>query len=104
MAISCGSKRRLAVSRDLQLDLAGLGHHRLAAITVAAVAALLGGQMMIHLGVQRPLGQRLLEIVEQPVGVKCRLRVRPGQQLIQQRVRNPWCLASGHEESPSFPS
>jgi len=99
-----GIEGRLPVAGDLQLDPAGLGGHPLAHITIPAVAGLLRGQVMIHLGIQGPLGQSLLEIIEQPVGVKRRLRVRPGQQLVQQRIRNVGCLASSHGESPSSPS
>jgi hypothetical protein len=32
--------------------------------------------VVVHLGVQRPLGERFLQFVEQPVGVECRFRVR----------------------------
>jgi hypothetical protein len=95
---------RLPIPRDLQLDPAGLGRDRLAAIAVPAVAGLLGGQMMLHLGVQRPLGQRLLQVIEPAIGIEGRLRVRASQQLIQQRVGNTGCLASGHRGSPSVPS
>jgi hypothetical protein len=45
-------ERRLSIARNLQLDPAGLGRHRLAAVAVAAVAGLIARQMMIHLGVQ----------------------------------------------------
>src|SRR6478735_7713360 len=102
LAMSWGSKVDCR-SRGTS-DPAGLGGHPLAALPAPAVAGLLRGQMMIHLGIQGPLGQSLLEIIEQPVGVKRRLRVRPGQQLVQQRIRNVGCLASSHGESPSSPS
>ena len=60
---------------------------------------------MIHLGVQRPLGQRLLQIVEKAVGVKCRLRVRAAKQLVKQRVRYPGALrrAIGNSFDPLCP-
>ena len=54
----------LAVPRDLQLELARVGRHRLSAVAVAGVAGLAGRQMMVHLGVQRPLGESLLQLVE----------------------------------------
>ena len=80
---------RLPVARHLQLDLAGVGRHRLAAIAVAAVAGpVLADEVMVHLGVQRPLGQRLLQIVEQAVRVERRLRIGAGQQLVEDRIRN----------------
>jgi hypothetical protein len=43
---------------------------------------------MIHLGVQNPLGQRLLQIIEQAVRVECSLRVGTSQQLVENGVRN----------------
>jgi len=54
----------LPITRNLKIDLTGLRHHRLATVTVAAVAAFLTRQMMIHLGIQGPLRERLLQIVE----------------------------------------
>src|SRR3712207_3023026 len=85
LAMSCGSK--VASARDLQRQLAGAGQHRLRAITVAAVGPavrLAALEVVIQLGVQRPLGQGLLQPVQQaPVG-----QGGPGigsvQQLIQQ--------------------
>ena len=44
------------------------------------------GQGMIHLGVQRPLGQRLLQPVEQAAGVKRGRRIGARQKLVEQRV------------------
>lgn len=43
---------------------------------------------------QGPLGQRLLQVVEQPVGVKRLLGVGASQQLVQQSIRNMGSLAS----------
>lgn len=96
-------ERRLSVARDIQFDPAGLGRHCLTAIAVAAVAGLIARQMMIHLGVQRPLGQGLLQIVEQAIGVKGGLGIGAGQKLVQERVRNARCLASCHRKPPSGP-
>ncbi len=31
--------------------------------------------MLVHLRVQRPLGQRLLQFVDQPIGIEGRLRI-----------------------------
>jgi len=57
---------RLPVPRDLERQLAAVGDHRLPAIAVAAVAlATFSGQVVVHLGVQRPLGERLLQLVQQ---------------------------------------
>ncbi len=74
---------RLPIARNLQLDPARVGRHGLFAIAVAAVAGLAGRQMMIHLGVQRPLGQRLLQLVEQTIGIKRCFRIRAGQKLVE---------------------
>lgn len=95
-----GIERRLPVPRDLQLDPAGLGGDRLPSIAVAAVADLVARQVMVHLGVQGALGQRLLQIVEQAVGVEGRLGIGAGQQLVQEFVRNAGGFASGHREPP----
>ena len=59
---------RQAIPWDLQVDLAGVGEHGLTAIAVAGVVALtLLVEMMVHLGVEGPLSQSLLQLVEQPV-------------------------------------
>ncbi len=42
----------LAVTRHRELDLAGVGDHRLPSITVTPAARLLAGQVMVHLGVE----------------------------------------------------
>ena len=39
-------------------------------------------QMVIHLGIQRPLGQCLLQLIEQPILLKQRFRVSPFEQLV----------------------
>ena len=94
----------LAVARHLQLDLAGVGDDRLLAITVTPVARLLAGQMMIHLGVQNPFGQRLLQIVEQAIRVEGRLGIGASQQLVEDGVRNTRFFASRHGRAPLLPS
>ena len=60
-----------------ELDLARVGDDRLLPVTISPVARLLAGQMMVHLGVQNPLGQGLLQVVEQPVGSKAILGSAP---------------------------
>src|SRR3954453_3833064 len=67
----------LPVAGDLQIELAGVGDHRLATISIAAVARLLAGEMMIHLGIQDALGERLFQAVEKAVWIKGRLDQRP---------------------------
>ena len=62
---------RLAVSRDGQVELAAVRRDGLAAIAVAAVSgAVLAGQMMVHLGVQRPFGKRLLQTIKKAARVE----------------------------------
>jgi len=60
-------------------------------------------QVVLHLRVQRPLRQCLLHLVQQPATAKRRAGSRPGQQLVQDRVRYLWLFPSGHGETPSFP-
>ena len=79
-------KPGLAVARNLQLDPAGIGDHRLLAITISPVARLFAGEMMVHLGVEDSFRQGLLQIVEQPVRVENRLRIGASQQLVENSV------------------
>lgn len=91
---------RLTIARDLQLDPSGLGRHRLAAVAIAAaaVAGLRRSPDGNLLGVQVPVGQRLLQIVEQAVGVERRLGIGPGQQLVRRCVRDTRSFASYHRD------
>ena len=93
-------KARLAVAQHLQLDLAGVGDDPLFAIAVSPVARLLAGEMMVHLGVENPFGQRLLQIVDQPVGVEDRLGIGAGQQLVEDRIGYARFFASRHCRAP----
>src|SRR3954454_21289610 len=95
---------RLPVPGDLELDLAGVGEDALAAVAVAAVAGLLTAEMMIHLRVQRPLGQGLLQAVEEAVRIERRLRIGPGQKLVEDGVGDLELFASRHVGAPSLPS
>src|SRR3954452_23878733 len=74
-------ERRLPIARDLELNPAGLGHHGLPAITVAAVAGIVSRKMVVHLSVQRSLCQDPLQIVQKTIGVERRLQVRARQEL-----------------------
>jgi hypothetical protein len=59
LAIKRGSKldcRSLGTSSSIR----GVGNYRLLAVAVAAVAGLAVRKMMVHLGVQRPLGPRAI--------------------------------------------
>jgi hypothetical protein len=94
----------LPIARDLQLQLARVSDHRLAAITVAAVARLLAGEMMIHLGIQGALGERLFQAVKKTVRIEGRLRIGPSQQLVQDGIRNMRLFASRHGWAPFHPS
>src|SRR3954470_4567911 len=95
---------RLPVPGDLELDLAGVGEDALAAVAVAAVFGLLTTEMMIHLRVQRPLGQCLLQAVEESVRIERRLRIGPGQKLVEDGVGDLEIFASRHVGAPSLPS
>src|SRR3546814_17459407 len=70
----------MPVAGHVDLELAGVRRHRLAAVTVAAIASLLiVAQMMIHLGIERPFGQRFLQRIEHSAlkigSASCRERV-----------------------------
>jgi len=94
-------KPRLAVARHRQLDLAGVGDDRLLPVTVTPVARLLASQVMVHLGIENPFGQRLLQFIDQPVRVENRLGVGAGQQLVKDGVRYPRFFPSRHCRAPS---
>ena len=96
-------KARLAVARHLQLDLAGVGDDPLFAIAVSPIARLLAGEMMVHLGVENPFGQGLLQIVDQPVGVEDRLWIGAGQQLVEHGIGYARFFASRHRRAPLLP-
>src|SRR3954454_1055799 len=94
---------RLPVAWYRQLDPARVGDDGLAAVPVAAVAgSLLTAEVVVHLGVQRPFGERLLQLVEQAVRVEGRLRIGAGQQLVENRVGYPRLFASWHVGAPSL--
>jgi hypothetical protein len=93
-------KAGLAITRNRQLDLPGIGDDGLLAITVSPIAWLLAGQMMVHLGVQNPFGQCLLQVVDQPVRVEGGLGVSTRQQLIEHGIRYARFLASRHCRAP----
>jgi hypothetical protein len=57
-----------AVARDRQLQLAGIGDYGFAAVTVAVIAGVFlrrTAQIIVHLGVEHPLRQSLLQLVDQ---------------------------------------
>src|SRR5512134_362413 len=98
-------KRRQPIAGNVQRELARSRQYRLLAIPIAAVAIIFATlKMMIHLRVQRPLGQSLLQLVQQPVLVKRRLRVRSSQKLIQKCIGNSRLFASCHTMSPFLAS
>jgi tetratricopeptide (TPR) repeat protein len=90
----------LAVARHRQLDLAGIGDDRLLAITISPVARLFAGEVMVHLGVEHPFRQGLLQIVDQAIGIEGGLRIGPGQQLVKEGVRDMRLFASRHRRAP----
>ena len=93
-------KPRLAVARHFQLDLASVGDDRLLAIAISPIARLFAGQVMIHLGVENPFGQRFLQVVDQAIGIEGSLGIGAGQQLIENGVRNTGFFASRHCRAP----
>src|SRR3954463_8690060 len=60
--------------------------------------------MVIHLGIQDALGERLLQAVEKAVRIKGRLWIGPSQQLVQDGIRNMRLFASRHGWAPFHPS
>src|SRR6202007_56212 len=70
----------LAVARHRQLDLAGVGDDGLLAIAISTVAWLLAGKMMVHLSVEHPFRQRLLQTLDQAVAIKGGLWIGAGHQ------------------------
>src|SRR3954468_14405255 len=96
-----GIEAGLAIARDLQIQLAGVGDHRLATIAVAAVAGpSFAREMVIHLGIQDALGERLLQAVEKAVRIKRRLGIGPSRKLVQDGIRNMRLFASRHGWAP----
>src|SRR6185436_9014001 len=95
----------LPIAWDLQIELARVGHDRLAAIPVTAVAGLpFAREVVIHLGIQRALGERLLQIVEKTVRIKGCLRIGTSQKLVQDGIRDTRFFASWHAGAPFHPS
>ena len=103
-ALALGDQLRvetgLPVARHRQLDLAGVGDDRLFAVAVTPVARLLAGEMMVHLGIENPFGQGLLQVIDQAVGIESRLGIGAGQQLVKHGVRNARFFASRHRRAP----
>src|SRR3712207_6474876 len=98
---------RQPVARNLQIQLAGAGEHGFAAIAVAAVGApvrLAAIEMVVELGIQRPLGERLLEPVQQAALGQGRSGIRPAQELVQHLIRDRGLFASWHTMAPSAAS
>src|SRR4051812_32094454 len=60
--------------------------------------------MVIHLGIQDALGERLFQAVEKAVRIKGRLRIHPSQKLVQDGIRNMRLFASRHGWAPFHPS
>ena len=97
----------LTRARDLQVQRPFVGEHPLAVVAVTVVAPrTLALQMRVHLRIQRPLGHRLLQVVEQTAIGEHLGRIRPGQQLVQQLIAEPshFACASCHALSSSWTS
>src|SRR5215213_11512717 len=97
-------KTGLAVARHCQLDPAGVGNNRLLAVAISPVAWLLASEMVVHLGVEDPLGQGLLQVIKQPIGLQSGSRWGAGQQLIKHGIRDTRVFASRHGWAPSLRS
>src|SRR3712207_3360351 len=98
---------RQPVARNLQIQLAGAGEHGFAAIAVAAVGApvrLAAIEVVVELGIERPLGERLLQPVQQAALGQGRSGIRPAQELVQQLIRDRGLFASWHTMAPSAAS
>src|SRR3954464_6501115 len=94
----------LAVARHRQLDPASVGKDRLLAVAISPIARLFAGQMMVHLGVENPFGQGLLQVVKKPIGLQGSSRIGAGQQLIKHGIRDTRFFASRHGWAPSLRS
>jgi len=91
-------ERPLPVPRNADVNLRALRQNRLLRIAVAAVRAALRRfalQVIVQLGVENPLRQGLLQLIEKPILRKDGLRVSSLQKLIQ-RV-----LLDRHSRPPS---
>src|SRR3954451_22214929 len=60
--------------------------------------------MVIHLGIQDALGERLFQTVKKSVRIEGRLRIGPSQKLVQDGIRNMRLFASRHGWAPFHPS
>ena len=81
-----GIERSLAVARNPNIELRRLGDHSLARIAVPVVFPPLGRlaiKVIVDLGVQNALGQRLLQLVKKAVLVENLLRIAAVQKVIQ---------------------
>src|SRR5277367_6168959 len=97
---------RLPISRHIQLYPSGVGNHRLLAVAVSAVAGLAVRKMMLYLRIQRPLGQRFLQIVQKAIRIKGRLGISATKKLIKNSIRDlagSWVPCVGPWDSSSLP-
>ncbi|UCD00384.1 MAG: hypothetical protein JSW66_07145 [Phycisphaerales bacterium] len=92
----------MAVARDRQLERPLRRQDGLRARPVAVVGKSRLGlvhQMNVHLGIEHPLGNRLLQLPDQTLRIEDALRITPGQQLVEQ-LRGKTLVVLGHT-SPS---
>ncbi len=81
------TEARLPVTRNVQLKFTAVCHHRLAAVAIALVAALIVAvEVMIHFGIQGPFGKGPFQIIQQTVRVEHCLRVRVSQKLVHKGI------------------
>src|SRR5215510_5856628 len=59
--------------------------------------------MMVHLGIQHPLRQPLLQFVDQAAALEHRCRVATGPKLIHHLIRDSLILVRRHTLPPALP-
>ena len=75
------------IPRHRQRHLRSAGQNRLLRIAVAVIGLALNAvivQMLVELGIQDPLRERLLQLVDPPILIEYILRIAAGQKLVQQ--------------------
>src|SRR5262249_27791241 len=70
---------------------------------IAGVFLHRGAQMMVHLSIQHPLRQPLLQFIDQPAALEHRCRVTTGQKLIHHLIRDSLILVRRHTLPPALP-
>ena len=102
-------ERALAIPRNIQRQAPIVGQHGLLAIAVAGVDRLTGAdadadadavQMVVHLSVQHPFGQRLFQRVKHAVRAEGGPGIGTVEQLVKQGIRDSRGFATWHGQGP----